>query len=358
MAAQFHGMAAFVRLLVFAVLAVPVSAFADDAADLKTALQLIQRQEPAVQRDGITRLTRLAEFGNASAAFELGCLYANGTVVRRDPAAATAWWIKAADGGDGRAAVNLGMACLNQDAGQAVAWFRRGVELKDAVAMNELGRCYLNGTGVDKSDAEALAWFKRSAEAGNVIAVRNVGVVYFFTDTELKNPTEGVRWFQKAADQGNADAMWNLSLAYAGGEGVAENGAMARQWAQKAADAGSADAKAFLARFAASSVLDGFRNEMLADIGRDLDNAKRNVQKSAVGTAARKKAADDVRAFTTQQAEYAKMDENELLVRLIYAYASADGLFQTAQEEVSSKLEAARDYARAGDVMRIMSFLG
>jgi hypothetical protein len=81
------------------------------------------------------RLLRpLADRGDARAQYNLGGMYANGSGVTQDDAAALIWYRKAGDQGN-------------------------------AAAQNSLGFVYTNGQGVPQDDAAALTWYSRSMPA-------------------------------------------------------------------------------------------------------------------------------------------------------------------------------------------------
>lgn len=69
-----------------------------------------------------------------------------------------------------------------KDVGKALEWFRKAAEVRcpvtlceplvigqqagNARAMNDLGICYEDGIGVDKSLSDAAAWFAKASERG------------------------------------------------------------------------------------------------------------------------------------------------------------------------------------------------
>ena len=74
----------------------------------------------------------MADAGSASAQFNLGVMYANGTGVAQDYPAAAGWFRKAADQGNALAQNNLGVMYdkgqgVAQDYAAAVSWYRKQV---------------------------------------------------------------------------------------------------------------------------------------------------------------------------------------------------------------------------------------
>ena len=79
-------------------------------------------------------LRSVEEEDDPGALFNIGVLYAQGSGVEKDSAAALEWFRKAAD---------------------------RGI----SDAMHNLGCLYLAGEGTDQSNGQAIFWFRKAAEA-------------------------------------------------------------------------------------------------------------------------------------------------------------------------------------------------
>ena len=102
-------------------------------ADVESMNSHAAQDKPSAQE--LADLRARADAGEASAQFNLGCMYANGRGVP-------------------------------QDYVEAIAWCRRAAEHGHADAQFELGWMYANGQGVPQDDAEAIAWFRPSCRAG------------------------------------------------------------------------------------------------------------------------------------------------------------------------------------------------
>jgi TPR repeat protein len=87
------------------------------------------------------------------------------------------WYRKAAEQGDASAQYNLGR-CYYDGTGteknqrEAVRCFRKSAEQGDAKAQFVLGLCYENGTGIQKSFVDAYMWFNVAAAQGDEDAAR------------------------------------------------------------------------------------------------------------------------------------------------------------------------------------------
>jgi len=112
---------------------------------------------------------------------------------------------------------------------------RRKAEGGDALAMNDLGVCYLYGTGVPKDLKQARSWYERAAQAGNVRGLTNLG--FRCLDDDEPGSYAGLVHLAEAATRGDAYACVLLGAAYADGDyGLAEDAALAKRWYSKALD--------------------------------------------------------------------------------------------------------------------------
>ena len=68
-----------------------------------------------------------------------------------------------------------------------------------------LGKCYKNGVGVAKDEAEAVKWFRTSAEAENVEAMRLLGDCYRSGTGVSRDSKKAVEWYEKAANADDYD---------------------------------------------------------------------------------------------------------------------------------------------------------
>lgn len=107
----------------------------------------------------------LAEKGNATAAYQLGTLYAEGKGVVRSDKDAFEWFSKAANAGNASAQYNLAASYaegigVTRDDALAAKWFRRAADQGMAYAQLNLGIMYANGRGVPQDNIEAVKWFE------------------------------------------------------------------------------------------------------------------------------------------------------------------------------------------------------
>ena len=93
----------------------------------------------------------------------------------------------------------------------------------DARADLYVGVMYDGGLGVPHDPARALAWYRRAAEAGSAAGAFNVGVLYDSGVGVAQDQRRAATWYARAAARGFARAQYNLGLMYEAGIGVARD---------------------------------------------------------------------------------------------------------------------------------------
>ena len=158
--------------------------------------------------------------------------------------------------GDAESQYELGVALMieaplgsGENAAKSFDWFRKAAEQGLAVAQNELGRCYLNGEGVEINLAQAFEWFQKAATKGNVAAQNSVGDCYMRGWGVKNDPIQAVDWYRKAAEKGSVYAQFSLAICYKEGSGVEEDPVQAIKWCREAAEKRLAPAQLLLGTF-------------------------------------------------------------------------------------------------------------
>jgi len=151
--------------------------------------------------------------------FRLGLCYEYGSGgVQEDAQEAIRWYRMSAEQGHAPAQYSLGFCSeygigVAEDAQEAVHWYRMAAQHGHMEAQSSLGFCYKQGTGVQKNDVEALRWFRMSANQGFAEAQYNVGVYYEDGNGGLiQNKDEAMHWYRMAAAQGHTVAASALSF--------------------------------------------------------------------------------------------------------------------------------------------------
>ena len=197
----------------------------------------------------VSLLEQAALSGNPKAVYKLGNCYINGRGVEKSEEKAVELWLEAAEQDYDEAYYQLGVTSFEDEAyGDAVEWFQKAARKGNAKALYNLGICYSNGYGVEKSDAKASEVWLKAAEMGYADAQFNIAHNYYNSCGVEKSYKEAARWFEASAKQGNADAMFNLGVCYSiGGYGLSKSYIKAFDCFRKAAEQGHADAKFMLA---------------------------------------------------------------------------------------------------------------
>jgi len=148
-------------------------------------------------------------------------------------------WQRAAQAGDGQAALYVGL-------------------------LNDLGR------GVAQDSKAARTWYERAAALGNPIAMFNIGLLY---DSGIGVPRDHVAaadWYRKAAAQGVGRAAYALGLMYEAGDGVPNDRDQAVRYFRQALASGITASRPHLAALGSSN--ERIKNDKVADKEPAKDN--------------------------------------------------------------------------------------
>lgn len=102
-------------------------------------------------------------------------------------------------------------------------------------ALNAVGSCYQNASGLKKDVDLAFDYFMRAAEAGNHKALNNLGNCYEKGIGVEKDERQAFLFYKKAALKGHEIAMINLAQCYMRGTGTEVDDYKARAWFEKTA---------------------------------------------------------------------------------------------------------------------------
>ena len=109
-----------------------------------------------------------------------------------------------------------------------------------ARAQAEIGRCFVNGWGVERDVDLARKWLKLAADAGDALGQRLLGDFYFNGEEGSPDRAIAEEWYSRAARQGEPHAQDMLSWILTDGDHRKPDYVQARQWALKAAEQGIA----------------------------------------------------------------------------------------------------------------------
>lgn len=156
-----------------------------------------------VQMDEFSLLMEEAEAGSKEAQNDLGCYYFD-----------------------------------NQDYQEAFKWFQKSAEQDFITAYFNLGRCYLNGLGVEQDIEQAITNYKIAAEKGMSDAEIILGCIYQDDRLEPYVPEESIYWFKRAASHGKQWGAMQLGIIYETGFFGEQNDSLALHWYREAANHG------------------------------------------------------------------------------------------------------------------------
>jgi len=198
--------------------------------------------------EAIAAFQAAAELGHVPSMTALALAYRRGEGVAQDDRQAVAWYLRAAEGGDGLAMNNLGfmqargLGGLPNDQQAAAQWYQRAAEAGDAAAMGNLGERYRTGNGVPRDLGLAEHWLRRGAEAGDPPSMTRLGAMLSHGDLGRPDQHQALVWFRRAADLGDGFGMAHLGRAHALGDGVATDPGQAAEWFDRAARNGGVPA--------------------------------------------------------------------------------------------------------------------
>lgn len=148
---------------------------------------------------GLIWLNKSAANGNPKALTKLGDLYVTGKLVAKD--------------------VIKGTDLLNQAAAQGYA-----------PAMVKLGEMALE----QNQKEQALQWFAKAGNSRNAQAYLDLASIYLQDKSAVYDPKTGFTWTLKAAENGSIEAKRQVADLYQKGIGVDADATLAKQWLDKA----------------------------------------------------------------------------------------------------------------------------
>ena len=203
------------------------------------------------------RLKKAADAGDGRSMLRLGIIFLDGYIflddsaIERDETEAFRWFQQAANLGIDEAMNCLAMCYLRgrgtaKDGEKAIHWLKVATELECEVAQYNLGRRYFHGEFVERDYEKALSLFKLASRWDDKEATPSEWYIYWCcksglgTEPDLKLALE---WLKKGANRECPLAMSELGRIYMCGEGVDRNFETGTQLLQRSALAGEAHAQ-------------------------------------------------------------------------------------------------------------------
>jgi TPR repeat protein len=133
-----------------------------------------------------------------------------------------------------------GFGCL-PDPKQAFIHFEKAANMGDILEMETLkgsyglANCYMEGTGVEKSQAKAIHWYKQGANAGFALSEYSLGRIYH----SQEKFSDAFRYFELSANQAYDESQSFLADCYERGVGVQPSNQKSMFWNKEAANNGN-----------------------------------------------------------------------------------------------------------------------
>ena len=187
----------------------------------------------------------LAKNGDAKSQNGLGLLF---KYVQEDADEAMRWLTLSSQQGYVDAQANLGQLLFELgDKTAGTKWFKEAAGRGHPLSQVILGSLYMNGTVLQKNNAQAVIWFQAAAEQGNSLGQHWLAQMHSEGTGTNVDKSEAARLFKLAAEQGHVASQTNLAYIYKTGNGLAQNYQKAIYWFTEAAKLGSASAQNHLA---------------------------------------------------------------------------------------------------------------
>jgi hypothetical protein len=206
--------------------------------------------KPHAAENLITLLTDSADHGVGEACNELGLLYVEGKLVKKDSKAALRYFASACDFGCEGGCQNAGIQILFFGAPAAPADAQQifdHLENDSVRATNGL-TCYLVAVAYDtglvrpKDKSKARQLYAQAAALGDLGACKNLARMELNGEGGPPDHAEAARWLEKAADGKDAQSCLRLALMYHNGDGVAQDGQRAIALLEQACGLGETEA--------------------------------------------------------------------------------------------------------------------
>lgn len=172
---------------------------------------------------------------------ELGFRYYQGEMVEKDTEKGIKMLEYAADHGETKAAIVLGLNYTyeSNDFKSAKKYLKKALDGGNDQALSVLGDLYSKeGKNIDK----AVDYYRKASEKGDIRSTRRCGML-LITEDDHYGKAEGFRMLKEAAEKGDIESMGQVGYCYLSGTGVCEDIYEAFKWFHTGADNGDAYSK-------------------------------------------------------------------------------------------------------------------
>ncbi len=196
----------------------------------------------------ITLKEQAAAAGDANAMYDLGKTFYNGLrIYPRNKETAFSWFQRAADAGHADAqyqtahmlskgdGVPPDSAKATQYYQKALASWQKAAENGDGHAALWVGLIYEKNQVPDSTPEKSVPWLIKAADKGVPMAYSLLAFKYRDGQGVKQDATEAVKWFEKAAACNDLGAIMELGMLYRDGKFMPKDEAKAREWFAKGA---------------------------------------------------------------------------------------------------------------------------
>lgn len=160
----------------------------------------------------------LANEGHVGSQFEIAYCYDIGLCVEPSENDAIDWYTKAATNGHLYSQIALANYYNGRNGELSIKWLTKAASQGHILSQHDLGMHYLNGDGVEKSDAEAEKWFLEAAKKDHPDSQYELGLMLQSKEEFEK----AIVWFKKASNS-HDEALYELACCYLEGRGTEQS---------------------------------------------------------------------------------------------------------------------------------------
>lgn len=212
---------------------------------------ILQRQDPPDYAGARRLFAKASDLNDGEAMLNLGFLLKNGQGVQKNIEEAVKYYKKSSDAGFPRGMNAYGVALesgwVNNQPNEveAVKYYTASAEAGCPAGMRNLAFMYLDGKGVEQSDATAAHYFSKAAKLGDDDAMMNYGYLLQTGRGVTEDKAKAASYYKKAASLGNDDAMFHYGLMLLSGDGIPKDIKRAMKYFKNAMEMGNTDAEEY-----------------------------------------------------------------------------------------------------------------
>lgn len=161
---------------------------------------------------------------------------------------ATLWLKRAASQNDASAYFDLACIYYNElkDSIAYLSSLQQAADLGWADAINDMGVKYLEGVFVEKNIGKAKEYFCQAAEKGSLLSYQNLGVIYYGKKYGMRDYKVAADYWRQGAELGSPRCQYDYSCVLRKGKGVKKDKKQADKWMILAARNGVEEAHKYL----------------------------------------------------------------------------------------------------------------